>query len=109
MTTVPTSVPVILTVVGLGFLIYGFFVAFRFRETLGTGRLAEAWDKLLGLIALFIFGYIAYLAQLISGDPLVDPELITAGIFAAGAIFVATVARLNYQVFSAVGGDGDGE
>ena len=104
----PTSVPVTLTSIGLVVLIYGFFVAFRVRNTLGSGDLAEAWDKLLGMIALFIFGYITYLAQLISGDPLIDPELVTAGIFLGGAIFVAVVARLNYSVFSPYG-DSNGE
>ncbi|AOV95411.1 hypothetical protein AQV86_05860 [Nanohaloarchaea archaeon SG9] len=84
---------------GLLALFYGFFTAFEFRNTLGKGKLAEAWDKLIGMIALFILGYIAFAAQIISSKQFLDPKLISALIFFAGAIFVAAVAKLNYDVY----------
>lgn len=84
---------------GLIALFYGFFTAFQFRNTLGKGKLAEAWDKLIGMIALFILGYIAFGAQVISDKQLLDPQLISALIFFAGAVFVAAVSKLNYDVY----------
>lgn len=91
--------PVLFTTAGLLVIIYGFFVAFKFRNTLGTGRIAEAWDKLIGLIAFFIFGYIAYLAQLISGKEFLGTDLMVSIIFLFGAVFVAATAYLNYDAY----------
>lgn len=88
-----------LTAGGIITLLYGFFTAFQFRNTLGQGKLAEAWDKLIGMIALFILGYIAFMAQVISSKQFLDPKLISALIFFAGAVFVAAVAKLNYDVY----------
>ncbi|MFB6175370.1 MAG: hypothetical protein ABEJ87_05375 [Candidatus Nanohalobium sp.] len=89
----------LLTAGGILTLIYGFFTAFEFRNTLGKGKLAEAWDKLIGMIALFILGYIAFSAQIISSKRFLDPRLISALVFFAGAVFVAAVAKLNYNVY----------
>lgn len=89
-----------ITSVGLIILIAGFLVGLKFRNSLETGSLARAWDKLLGLIALFIFGYIAYIAQIISGEELVDIEIITSAVFLGGSIFVLAVAYLNYKVYA---------
>lgn len=88
-----------LTAGGLLTLFYGFFVAFDFRNTLGRGKLAEAWDKLIGMIALFILGYITFLAQIISTKQFLDPKIISSLIFFAGSVFVAAVAKLNYDVY----------
>ncbi|MFB6115752.1 MAG: hypothetical protein ABEK04_05725 [Candidatus Nanohalobium sp.] len=88
-----------LTAGGIFTLIYGFFVAFKFRNTLGQGKLAEAWDKLIGMIALFILGYISFAAQVISTKQFLDPKLVSALIFFAGAVFVAAVSKLNYDVY----------
>ena len=89
-----------LTLGGLLTLFYGFFVAFKFRNTLGTGKLAEAWDKLIGLIALFILGYITFSAQIISDKQLLDPQLVSGLLFFSGAVFVAATAKLNYDVYA---------
>lgn len=89
-----------LTAAGLLTLFYGFFVAFKFRNSLGSGRLAEAWDKLIGMIALFILGYIVFLAQVISTRQFLDPKIISGLIFFAGAVFVAVTAKLNYDVYA---------
>lgn len=88
-----------LTAGGILTLLYGFFTAFKFRNTLGKGKLAEAWDKLIGMISLFILGYITFAAQVISDKQFLDPKLISALIFFAGSIFVAAVAKLNYDVY----------
>lgn len=88
-----------LTAGGILTLLYGFFVAFKFRNTLGSGKLAEAWDKLIGMISLFILGYIAFGAQVVSTRQFLDPKLISALIFFAGSLFVAAVAKLNYDVY----------
>lgn len=89
-----------LTVGGLLTLFYGFFVAFKFRNTLGSGKLAEAWDKLIGMIALFILGYITFSAQIISEKQLLDPQLVSGLLFFGGAVFVAATAKLNYDVYA---------
>lgn len=89
-----------LTGAGLLVLFYGFFVAFKFRNKLGMGKLAEAWDKLIGLIALFILGYIAFSAQLVSNKQLLDPKTVSGLLFFSGAIFVAATAKLNYDVYA---------
>lgn len=89
-----------LTAGGLFTLFYGFFVAFKFRNTLGKGKLAEAWDKLIGMIALFILGYIIFSAQLISQKQLLDPKIVSGLLFFSGAIFVAATAKLNYDVYA---------
>jgi hypothetical protein len=89
-----------LTLGGLLTLFYGFFVAFKFRNTLGTGKLAEAWDKLIGMIALFILGYITFSAQIISDKQLLDPQLVSGLLFFSGAVFVAATAKLNYDVYA---------
>ena len=89
-----------LTVAGLLILFYGFFIAFKFRSTLSTGKLAEAWDKLIGMIALFILGYITYAAQIVSDVNILDPEIVSGLLFFSGAIFVAATAKLNYDVYS---------
>ncbi len=89
-----------LTLGGLLTLFYGFFVAFKFRNTLGTGKLAEAWDKLIGMIALFILGYITFSAQIISEKQLLDPQLVSGLLFFSGAVFVAATAKLNYDVYA---------
>jgi hypothetical protein len=89
-----------LTIGGLLTLFYGFFVAFKFRNTLGTGKLAEAWDKLIGMIALFILGYITFSAQIISDKQLLDPQLVSGLLFFSGAVFVAATAKLNYDVYA---------
>lgn len=89
-----------LTLGGLLTLFYGFFVAFKFRNTLGSGKLAEAWDKLIGMIALFILGYITFSAQIISEKQLLDPQLVSGLLFFSGAVFVAATAKLNYDVYA---------
>lgn len=88
-----------LTGAGLIALFYGFFTAFEFRNSLGKGKLAEAWDKLIGMISLFILGYIVFGAQIISSKQFLDPKLISALIFFPGAVFVAAVSKLNYDVY----------
>lgn len=88
-----------MTLAGLAVLFYGFFVAFKFRNTLGQGSLAEAWDKLLGMISLFIFGFITYAAQIISSRELVDPQLVAATLLLFGSIFIAATAKVNYDAF----------
>ena len=85
---------------GLITLFYGFFVAFKFRNTLGKGKLAEAWDKLIGMISLFILGYITYGAQVVSNTQLLDPKIVSGLLFFSGAIFVAATAKLNYDVYA---------
>jgi hypothetical protein len=101
--SLPVSVEtasLLFTVAGIFTLIYGFFLAFKFRNILGRGKLADAWDKVLGMISLFIFGYIAYGAQLISDEQFISLELVASLIFFAGAIFVAVVSYLNVQAFT---------
>lgn len=88
-----------LTIAGLVILFYGFFTAFKFRNKLGTGSLADAWDKLIGLIALFIFGYIVYLAQVVSGREIVDPQIVAGLLLFFGSIFVAATAYVNYDAY----------
>ncbi len=88
-----------LTLSGLLILFYGFFVAFKFRNKLGTGTLAEAWDKLIGLVSLFILGYIVYTAQIVSGEELVNPQIVAALLMFFGSVFVAATAYVNYDAY----------
>lgn len=94
------TVSLLVTAVGIAVLLYGFFVAFKLRNKLGGGQLADAWDKVLGMISLFIFGYIAYGAQMVSEEQFISLEIMASLIFFAGAVFVAAIARLNYRVFA---------
>lgn len=96
----PIDLSVVMTSIGLIILIAGFLVGLRFRNSLETGSLARAWDKLLGLISLFIFGYIAYIAQIISEEELVNIEIVTSAVFLGGSIFVLAVAYLNYKAYA---------
>ncbi len=94
------TISLILTGIGILILLYGFFITFKFRNMLGEGELAKAWNKVLFMIGLFIFGYIAYAAQMVSDQMVISLELLSSTLFFAGAIFVAIIVRLNYKVFS---------
>lgn len=91
---------IVLTVSGIGILALGSFYAQKIRSALGRGRVKEVWDKLIGMIFAFILGYIIYLVQITTDLKFVELDLLVAGVFFAGAVFVALVAYLNYDALT---------
>ncbi|MDY6778674.1 MAG: hypothetical protein SVU32_08470 [Candidatus Nanohaloarchaea archaeon] len=90
----------LLTVAGILVLLYGMFTARKLRQHLGSGSVKEAWDLLSIFIALFILGYIGFLANLTVLEVPISSEQITAVVFFMGSIFVALTAHYNYQAFA---------
>ncbi|MFB6181072.1 MAG: hypothetical protein ABEJ93_04295 [Candidatus Nanohalobium sp.] len=88
-----------LTAAGIVILLYGMYKAFMFYRQLGEGRLAEAWYRVTWMIGLFVVGYIAFFLQVLTGNNVLDPELLSAIIFFAGSTFVAAVSKLISDVF----------
>ncbi|MFB6203494.1 MAG: hypothetical protein ABEK01_03295 [Candidatus Nanohaloarchaea archaeon] len=104
------NLSVIFSGLGLLILIVGLYEAVKLRRSLGNLKktlrplgsisIGKAWTVLIALIILFIGGYTAFIATILTPKMPIKPELLTALVFFFGAIFVFTAAYSNRKAFS---------
>jgi diguanylate cyclase (GGDEF)-like protein len=85
-----------LVIAGACVLVGALFRVRRLIAQLPSGQVRLRWYTLMGLIALFIVGYISYAAAFWS-HPTTWPDLIVPGVFFFGAGFVWLTAALSLQ------------
>jgi len=85
-----------LVIVGAAILIGALLPVRRLIKQLPEGKVRRNWFVMAGLIKLFIFGYLGYLATLFR-HPLELHDLLVPGVFFFGACFVWLTIALSLQ------------
>ncbi len=91
-----TMVNLVLSLLGIGIMIYCLWLAVSLKKTLPGGVVGEKWNTLIWLVAFFAIGYLATpFSSKLSEEVL---RMLVGFIFLFGAVYVAVTIKLIQRI-----------